>query len=190
MYADREPKPDISWGLQRIIEDDEESPARFSLASEKWKTEASEKLKEFLSKLKDIPEANSLVGIQVVSGVYGEWHYWGFLENEPDMSKPMKNYFSVWLKEKYKTDKALQNSWNNKKITLATGTLPTLTERTETKAGIFRDPLLERNVIDYYEAQHQVVADDILHFCKVIKEHWPRPIITGAFYGYFYSLFG
>ncbi|MEP6735439.1 MAG: beta-galactosidase [Chryseolinea sp.] len=190
VYADHEPKPDISWGLQRIIEDDEETPARFSLASEKWKTEASEKLKEFLLKLKDIPEANSLVGIQVASGVYGEWHYWGFLENEPDMSKPMKNYFSTWLKEKYKTDKALQKAWNSKTTTLATATLPTLTERIETKAGIFRNPELERNVIDYYEAQHQVVADDILLFCKVIKKHWPRPIITGAFYGYFYSLFG
>ena len=45
-------------------------------------------------------------------------------------------------------------------------------------------------MIDYFEAQHQLVADDILHFCRIVKENWPRPIITGAFYGYFYSLFG
>ena len=86
VYADREPKPDISWGLQRIIEDDEETPPRFSLASQKWKTEATEKLIEFLRLLKELPESNSLAGIQVASGVYGEWHYWGFIENEPDMS--------------------------------------------------------------------------------------------------------
>lgn len=190
VYADREPKPDINWGLQRIIEDDEETPARFSLASEKWKTEATEKLKELLSKLKTIPEANALIGIQVASGVYGEWHYWGFIENEPDMSKPMQTYFKNWLAEKYKTNKALQKAWNNKSVTFTNAQLPTLKERRETNAGIFRDPITERNVIDYFEAQHQVVADDILHFCKVIKENWPRPIITGAFYGYFYSLFG
>ena len=189
-YADREPKPDISWGLQRVIEDDEETPTRFSLASEKWKTESTKKLAELLSKLKNTKEANALVGIQVASGVYGEWHYWGFIENEPDMSKPMQVYFQTWLKEKYKTDKVLQQVWNKKNVTFATAQLPSLAERSETKAKIFRDPSLERNVIDYYEAQHQVVADDILHFCKVIKENWPRPIITGAFYGYFYSLFG
>ncbi|HTE33062.1 MAG TPA: hypothetical protein VK666_21915 [Chryseolinea sp.] len=190
VYADREPKPDINWGLQRIIEDDEETPVRPSLASEKWKIDATAKLIEFISKLKTIPEANALVGIQVAGGVYGEWHYWGFIENEPDMSKPMQSYFRNWLTTKYKTDATLQKAWNNKSITLTTAQLPSLAERRETKAGVFRDPSSERNVIDYYEAQHQVVADDIIHFCKVIKENWPRPIITGAFYGYFYSLFG
>lgn len=190
VYADSEPKPDINWGLQRIIEDDEETTTRFSLTSEKWKTEATEKLIELLKKLKTIPEANALAGIQVAGGVFGEWHYWGFLENEPDMSKPMQTYFKNWLEVKYKTNKALQLAWNNKNITFATAELPSLLERRETKRGIFRDPLSERNVIDYYEAQHQVVADDIIHFCKVIKENWPRPIITGAFYGYFYALFG
>ena len=54
----------------------------------------------------------------------------------------------------------------------------------------FSGPSPQRNVIDYYEAQHQLVADVILHFCQVVKEDWPRPIITGAFYGYFYSVFG
>lgn len=190
LYADRPSKPDINWGLQRIIEDDEETVTRFSLASEKWKTEATQKLIELLSKLKSIPEGNALAGIQVASGVYGEWHYWGFLENEPDMSKPMQDYFQHWLTEKYKTDKALQQAWNSKSVTLTSAQPPSLTARAEPKAGIFRDPSVERNVIDYYEAQHQVVADDIIHFCKVIKENWPRPIITGTFYGYFYALFG
>ena len=190
VYADTEAKPDIDWGIQRIIEDDEETPKRHSLASIKWKTEATEKLKEFLSQLQRLPEANALAGIQVAGGVYGEWHYWGFIENEPDMSKPMRVYFQDWLRTKYKTDKGLQEAWKKPSITIATIQLPTLQERRETKGGIFRDPSQERNVIDYYEAQHQVVADVILHFCKVVKEHWPRPIITGAFYGYFYSVFG
>jgi len=190
VYADTLAKPDIDWGMQRIIEDDEETPMRHSLASIKWKTEATEKLKEFLSKLQLLPEGNALAGIQVAGGVYGEWHYWGFIENEPDMSPPMRTYFQDWLRTKYKTDKALGEAWKKTGITLATVQLPTLQERRETKSGIFRDPSLERNVIDYYEAQHQLVADIILHFCKVVKEQWPRPIITGAFYGYFYAVFG
>lgn len=190
VYADAQPKPDVSWGIERIIEDDEETPVRHSLASEKWKTEASVKLKEFLTKLAALPQGNALAGIQVAGGVYGEWHYWGFIENEPDMSKPMLDYFRNWLKNKYKTSPVLQQAWHNKNVSLENAALPTLEERKNTKAGVFRDPDAERNIIDYYKAQHELVADDILHFCKIIKEEWPRPIITGAFYGYFYSVFG
>ena len=105
LYADTIATPDINWGLQRIIQDDERTPLRTSLASARWKAEAGEKLKEVLYKLKLMPEANALAGIQVAGGVYGEWHYWGFLDNEPDVSKPMAGYFKQWLKEKYKNNK-------------------------------------------------------------------------------------
>jgi hypothetical protein len=190
VYADTLPMPDIDWGLQRIIEDDEENPTRHSLASVRWKEEATKKLIDFLNLLKAIPEGGALAGIQVAGGVYGEWHYWGFINNEPDMSQPMVQYFRGWLKEKYKTNRTLQVAWRNKNITLATAGIPSLRDRQHTEAGIFRLPAAERNVIDYYEAQHQVVADDIIHFCKTVKDNWPRPIITGAFYGYYYAVFG
>lgn len=190
LYADTIPKPDYTWGPQRIIEDDEETPDRFSLASLKWKEEASEKTKEFLRQLQQVPEGNALAGIQVVSGVYGEWHYWGFIDNEPDMSLPMLQYFRSWLKQKYPSNASLQRAWNDPSVTLTNVTLPSLSERRTTRAGVFRDPPRERKIIDYYEAQHTCVADDLLHFCKLVKENWPRPIITGAFYGYFYSVFG
>jgi hypothetical protein len=190
VYADTIAKPDYNWGIQRIIEDDEETPERCSLASTKWLIEAGEKLKIFLSQLKNLPEANAIAGIQVAGGVYGEWHYWGFINNEPDMSKPMQVYFQKWLQKKYQTDKALQEAWNDKSVTLVTAIIPSLAERRTTQADIFRDPQKERKIIDYYEAQHNCVADDVLYFCRLVKENWPRPIITGAFYGYFYSVFG
>lgn len=190
IYADTTSMPDIAWGIQRIIEDDEENPTRHSLASERWISEASNRLKEFLSALSKTPEANSLAGIQVAGGVYGEWHYWGFIENEPDMSAPMQKYFRQWLTKKYKSDKALRIAWGKGDVTLATAAVPDLMQRRQTLQGTFRDPFKERNVIDYYEAQHDVIVDDILLFCKIIKENWARPIVTGAFYGYFYAVFG
>lgn len=190
VYADTKAKPDYDWGLQRIIEEDEENPVRTSLASQKWIDESSVKLIEFLRKLQQLPEANAIAGIQVAGGVYGEWHYWGFINNEPDQSLAMQRYFRKWLQEKYKTDASLQLAWKNKSVTLENATVPTLENRLTTQSGIFRNPQLERKTIDYYEAQHTCVADDIIHFCRVIKENWPRPIITGAFYGYFYAVFG
>jgi hypothetical protein len=99
VYADTTPMPDIDWGLQRIIEDDEENPTRHSLASTRWEEEATGKLIEFLAMLKTLPEASALAGIQVAGGVYGEWHYWGFINNEPDVSLPMQRTSAPGLKK-------------------------------------------------------------------------------------------
>jgi hypothetical protein len=189
-YADTHPEPDYAWGLQRIIEDDIGAPFRPSMASELWKKQVSEKIKQILHILAKTPEGDLLIGVQVAYGVYGEWHYWGFIQHEPDVSVPMRRYFQTWLKEKYHTVTALRRAWHNDSINFDEVTVPGLTERKHTDVGIFRDPASERPVIDYYEAQHQVVADDILYFCKLIKASWPRPIITGAFYGYFFAVFG
>jgi hypothetical protein len=190
VYADTQAKPDIDFGIQRIIEDDEETPTRHSLASEKWKKECGEKLSELLKTLSNTPEAKSVVGIQVAGGVYGEWHYWGFIENEPDISEPMQRYFRQWLQNKYKTNKALQTAWIDPSVTFENATVPDTVARYHTQHGIFRDPLKERKTIDYYEAQHECVVDAIIYFSQIVKESWPRPIVTGAFYGYFYSVFG
>lgn len=190
VYADIEAKPDYEWGLQRIIEDDEENPTRTSLASQKWIDQSTPKLIAFLKALEALPEASSIAGIQVAGGVYGEWHYWGFIDNEPDTGLPMKAFFRRWLKEKYKSDASLQSAWKNKNVTFVNAEVPGLEQRLHTTHGIFRDPRIERNVIDYYEAQHTCVANTIIHFCKIVKETWSRPIITGAFYGYYYAVFG
>jgi len=184
--ADYKDKP----GVHRILDGDIERCVRPNLASEKWRDEVTEKLREFLKQFGRTPEGNALVGIQIACGVYGEWHYWGFLQHEPDASPAMTAYFRKWLKDKYGSDKSLQKAWNDENVTLKTATVPGADERKTTEAGSFRDPEKERQIIDYYQCQHQAVADDIIHFCKVAKESWPRPIITGTFYGYFFGVFG
>ncbi len=188
-YADTDPIPDTPWGLIRIIEDDNKASTRPSMASTKWLESASEKLVRFCREFSQTPEGNALVGIQVACGVYGEWHYWGFFNNEPDVSEPMNRYFREWLKAKYKTEKAIQKAWNRKEITFEKASVPDLVARHTTQAGVFRDPDKERAVIDYYECQHQLVADNIIHFSRLVKQNWPRPIITGTFYGYYFSCF-
>lgn len=190
IYADTFSIPDFDWGLHRFIQIDEINPKRSSLASEKWKKAVGPKLIEFLKAFSKLPEANALAGIQVAGGIYGEWHYWGFINHEPDQSQPMQSYFRDWLRKKYQQPQALQKAWNQHGLTFEQAASPTLTERNTTQAGIFRKPQSERKVIDYLEAQHQLVADDILYFCQIVKQNWPRPIITGAFYGYFYAVFG
>jgi hypothetical protein len=63
-------------------------------------------------------------------------------------------------------------------------------ERRGCRAGVFRDPEIERRMIDYSECQQAAVADSILHFCSVSKRSWPRALLTGVFHGYVFSQFG
>lgn len=188
-YADG-PIDERAYGPPFNNEDgDIDRPLRASLASVKWKEESGKRLEEFCNRLAQTTEGNSVIGIHVCGGIYGEWHYWGFIDHDPDTGPAMTTYFRQWLKRKYKTDADIRKAWNNNTFTLATATVPSKDERDKTTAGIFRDPKKEQRVIDYFIAQQEVVAEDIEHFCRIVKETWPRPLIVGVFYGYFHMTF-
>ncbi len=182
-------KPDPEFSKRQPIAHDAGLADRFSLASEKWLDSSTEMVKRFCREFAATPEGQHLVGIQVACGIYGEWHYWGFLHWEPDFGMPMQQHFREWVIAKYRTVDKLRRVWNDPAIEFADVSVPITAERAATSAGVFRDPQKDQKVIDYYTCQHELVRDDVLHFCRVVKENWPRPIITGAFYGYFFSVF-
>ncbi len=157
----------------RYIQDDLRRTPRASLASEKWMQLAREKTVELLKTLAKTPEAKALAGIHVACGVYGEWHYWGFMRNEPDVSRPMQQRFDAYRKAK------------NEPV----AKIPTLEERKALDDGIFRDPQKREAVIDYYRCQQELVAERIIELCRLVKQTWRAPILTGTFYGYFFSMF-
>ena len=157
----------------RYIQDDLRRTPRNSLASEKWMRTAREKTAELVQGLAKSPEAHALAGIHVACGVYGEWHYWGFMRNEPDVSQPMQERFAA-----YRT-----------KLGRVAAGVPTLEERKTLDHGIFRDPKIRETVIDYYRCQQELVAERIVELCAIVKKNWRGPILTGTFYGYFFSMF-
>lgn len=177
-------------GVQRYLIQDLDPVYRHSFASKKWLDDSTNMLKRFIKEISATPEAASLVGIQPATGVYGEHHYWAFVSHEPDTSKCMQRAFRDYLHTKYKDDKTLQKAWGRTDVQIETACVPEMDQRLNNKDGIFRDPLLERAMSDYYDCQHTLVSNSVVHFCKVIKESWPCSIITGAFYGYYISLFG
>ncbi|MEO5583080.1 MAG: hypothetical protein ABIR66_10325 [Saprospiraceae bacterium] len=162
---------------------------RTSLASTRWKKESGDKLIEFCHKLSKTPEGNSVIGMHVAGGIYGEWHYWGFIDHDPDTGPAMISYFRNWLKSKYQNTQNLQKAWQNSNFTLENASVPNSDERLKTQDGFSKDPSVEQRVIDYFTAQQQAVADDAEYFCRIVKMNWPRPIITGIFYGYLHMTF-
>lgn len=45
-------------------------------------------------------------------------------------------------------------------------------------------------MIDYFTFQHTTLTDIVVSFGATAKAAWPRPLVTAAFFGYFYSIFG
>ena len=189
-YADGPIQEEYVPGLPHNNEDfDIDRSLRASLASMKWRKEAGERLVELCKGLAASPEGDALIGMHISGGIYGEWHYWGFITHEPDTGKAMTEYFRNWLTKKYGDDKNLQKAWNTKEYTLSTATVPGIGERNASQFGFFKDPKQDRRVIDYFMAQQEVVVEDIEYFTKTAKENWPRPLIVGVFYGYLHMTF-
>lgn len=177
-------------GAQRYLIQDLDAVYRHSFASKKWLYDSTKMLIYFLHELSKTDEGASLAGLQPATGVYGEHHYWAFMKHEPDTGPCMTAAFRDFLKEKYGSVDVLRKAWAASKVDFKTAEVPGMRDRLNTGDGIFRNPEAERNIIDYYDCQHRLVAESIVHFCKTIKENWPAPIITGAFYGYYVSVFG
>jgi hypothetical protein len=164
--------PDITVPIRYIHNDLRRVPQN-SLASELWLRHSVEKTTALLRGLASVPEGRALAGIQPACGVYGEWHYWAFQQNEPDSSPAMQKHFDQWRSSKGKP-----------KIPV-----PGMAERAALDDGIFRDPQKREGVIDYYRCQQELMVDCIETLCAAAKKAWPRPLLTGTFYGYFFSMF-
>ncbi len=174
---------------QNYLWQDLNTVPRCSYASVEWQQWMEGLLAEFCRQFAATPEGHHLMGIQIANGLNGENHNWAFVKHDPDVSEPMRQYFRLFLKEKYGSDKALRKAWNDTEASLDHLVLPGM-ERHETSAGIYRDPQREQAVSDYYECLHRSVTRSALAFAEVVKKEWPRPITVGCFYGYYLSLFG
>ncbi len=174
--------------LSRIVQDDAGLPVRASFASQKWREDGGAMLARFCKEFSKTKEGERLIGIHVAAGVYGEWHQWGFIEHEADFSAAMERHLKNWVREKYKTDSMLMHKGYYIRTVIDSVCVPKPIERNTSSLSLMRMPT-ENRIVDYYRCQHELVADNILFFCKTVKDNWPRPILTGAFYGYFFSMF-
>ncbi len=169
---------------ERVIDGDVMNWMRASIASEKWKNDAANALTSLLKGIMNTPQGRHVIGIQIAGGVYGEWHQWGF-DFHSDYGKPMIEYFRKYLREKYKTDEALQIAWNNPEATIDTAVPSPPETRNPEGAHPYRKPAESAYVVDSLMALQLSVPDAILHFAKVIRTIWDRPILIGTFYGYY-----
>jgi hypothetical protein len=156
-----------------------------SFSSDVWRETYGDALRRLIRHLKDGPFASRIIGHQPCSGITTEWFHWGAQSGDlVDYSDAGKKDFRRWLKRKYGTDAALRKAWHQPAVTLAAAAIPSGERRRGPKLGIYFDPQSQRDVIDYNRYQHDVVADAIGYFARIIKEESDGRSLVGTYYGY------
>ncbi len=188
-YADTEPDEPEPWGLIRPLKEDNVKPWRASFSSRLWRAWAARQIERFCGELAATKQGDSIFGLQLANGVYGEWHQFAFMYHDPDTGPAATNAFRGWLRDRYENEAAFARAWNRPGMRWEDANAPDTPVREAEDVGMLRDPRLRRPVIDYFEFLHGEMADALLGLAGAAKASWPRPLVTAAFQGYFYNQF-
>ena len=157
-----------------------------SYASAVWRAQATDFFRALIETIRSHPEGERVIGYQPAAGQSGEWAKESSMENRAtDYSEPMRRYFRAWLARRYENDlNALREAWRDGRAMFNTAEVPAPEEQEDADLYHFRDPARGRKVIDFFECLADLTAEDIVHFCRTIKEATDGEALAGVFYGY------
>ena len=158
-----------------------------SFSSEKWKKETGEIVIRIIHYLMEQPYANNIAGIKITGGTTYEWQWWGMNGNNTvvgDFSSAGLTAYRGWLRNKYKTDAALQAAWGDPRVTMATAEVPAIEARSESEYGSILHAQNSPDVIDYELFMADMKTDAILYFAELVKEAVDDRIVVGTYAGY------
>lgn len=163
-----------------------------SFASKVWHDQINDLLAAFIAHLREVGLYDRVVAFQIGAGSSGEWikDMSCMLPETMDYSGPMRDHFRRWLGLRYKDDlSAFRKAWANEVVTFATAEAPTHEDQSGTTTGhSFRDPALDRRIIDFYTCFSELCADDLIAFCQTVRKITDGEKLVGAFFGYVMEL--
>ena len=162
-----------------------------SMASEKFREEAGEVLRQLISHMKQQPYYNRVFGIKIGGGQSYEWLISGTgTDQGPDYSEISQAGFKTYLQNKYETIEALQAAWGNNTVTFETAAAPGWDERCASSNVYLGDAItgsLSRNIVDWNLYLSEASADSFLYYCQIAKEETEGQIIVGGYNGYLWT---
>lgn len=160
-------------------------PFHQSFASDLWRREAADLLTAYIRHMQDTGLHERVIAYHPCATPWQEWAtYNAMFDLCSDYSEPMRLHFRRWLLTRYGTDQALRQAWGDAAACLDTAEVPPPQVQRASQHHHFRDPVQGRWALDYFECFNELVADDIIHFCSVVKEASRHEKIVGVFYGY------
>ena len=153
---------------------------RQCFASEKWKKDTGKALLKCVKWLQNSSYAEHIVGIHVAAGGTEEWYY--HLPQRNDRNPILVTAFRSWLKDKYAGQvSALQHAWRDSLVTFETAKMVDMNRAPENR---WLKPAEARQTFDTYQFHSEVMVDDIIYFCQLVKKATSDRWLTGVFYGY------
>jgi beta-galactosidase len=159
----------------------------FVVASPEYRRDAAQRLAALVSHLEEA-FGGSMGGYHPCGQNTGEWFYqetWGQALN--GYSEGNRRAWRLWLKQRYADDAALRVAWHDPKVALETADVPSPAARRGAPAGVLRDPVLERPLIDFARFQQQMMADCVCCLARAVREATRGRKLVVFFYGYVFE---
>ncbi len=187
-WADRYPEELVRFSDEDLTlqqKDGQDVLNLASMASTRWRKDVSKVLESIVTHIENGPYSDRVLGYMINSGGTEEWVYHGSQQGRiPDYSLPALKSFHKWLRNKYGSDVSLAEAWSNPGITIDRAKIPSESERRRCAPSVAKNPLLDRPSIDYELFLSELCADNLLEWCRVVKNVTGRRKLTGSFYGY------
>lgn len=170
-------------GSQYLEQDDA------SFASEKFRQEAGEVLRQLIQHMKEQSYWNRIYGLKISGGHTYEWMTWGTGPTYgPDYSEVSQEGFKKYLEKTYGTVEELRKAWGSSTVTFDTATAPGWDERGNfDNVYMAKDGELARWMVDWNLYLNDVAADTFLYYCQIAKEETDNQLIVGGYYGYLWT---
>ncbi|MDO5581914.1 MAG: beta-galactosidase [Planctomycetia bacterium] len=159
-------------------------------SSELYRQEAGKHLAALIDHLeKKYP--HNFAGYMPCGHNTGEWFYqdtWGPGINGYAPADTIA--FRQWLRKKYSSNDHLRKAWRDRSVDLDTVNVPASEYRFEVRKKMFNDVRLDpkgRSLLDFNEFLQDMMADTVLHFAKICREHSQGKKLVVFFYGYLYE---
>ena len=161
--------------------------ARAVVASPVYRREAAERLAALVRHLEE-KFGDRVAGYHPCGQNTGEWFY------QNTWNDPLNGYapadaraWRTWLAGRYHDDSQLRTAWRDPQVTLASAGVPSSAVRRAAPAGVLRDPVAERPVIDFTEFQQDAMADCVLDLARAVRQASGGKKLVVFFYGYVFE---
>jgi len=162
-----------------------------SVSSQLWQADTEDLLRAFCRHVAGRGWAERTAMVFVGCLHTWEWFYRGAqIYHMMDVSEPAVEGFRAWLRARYGSTEALSEAWQRAVGSWEEAVAPEAEEELEGELGSFRDPVRHAALLDYYRYLAQAVATAVERFLRTVKESWPAPVLTGAFYGHILDWIG
>lgn len=161
-----------------------------SYASKKWVSDVCKYMRAVLEHMKSMPYASHIFAVKFAQGLTYEWQEYGMeLGNCSDFSTVAQKGWREFLKNRYKTESALQAAWGDGSVTFENATIPAFGEREPSTYPSLLDGIKQRSVMDYQDFKGRNMTNAIIAFASVVKEVSDGKWLTGTYHGYITNAF-